>query len=402
MKGLKHHFKIADLIVGFLKGRLSIEEHEELRRWIEESEEHQELWKRLTNAEYLEEKLKQWKESDFEKLHLPLREEISVKRNLTGKWIRSGLKYAAVLVVALSIALGIRYFVQGTKDQPVEIVKTVKEDSVLPLGRVARLVLGNGKEVNLNDELEETILEEGGVKVHTGKSLLHYSAQSGNHSREVVYNTLIVPRGGEYQVTLSDGTKVWLNAASSLRYPTGFQGRERKVVLSGEAYFEVTPDKQHPFLIEAGTSNVQVLGTKFNYRTYPDDPVATIALAEGQVMVNQNEPGGVSKLLKPGYGAMIARGKGDIQIHKVNLEAELAWITGMFIFDNESLGSIMTRLSRWYDVDITYENGVDTLFHFTGRIQKYENISAILHLIELTEKVRFEVEGRVVKVKLYK
>ncbi len=402
MKGLKPHFKIADLIVGFLKRTLSQQEHEALRRWIEESEEHRELWQRLTNAEYLDEKLRQWKDADVEELILPLEEDFTTKKNRVGKWFRYGLKYAAVFLVVLGVAWGIRYFLPERKIQPLEIAETEKNEAVLPLGKVARLILSNGEEVNLNDKSVERILEDGNVKVHAGKSLLEYAAQSGNYSREMTYNTLIVPRGGEYQVTLSDGTRVWLNAASSLRYPTQFQGKERKVVLSGEGYFEVAPDKEHPFLIEAETSSVQVLGTKFNYKAYPDDPATTIALAEGQIIVKRNKKEKDEALLKPGYGAIINSGKDDIQIQKVNLESELAWINGMFIFDNESLGNIMKRLSRWYDVQITYENGVDTLFHFTGRIQKYENISAILHLIELTRKVKFEVEGREVKVALYK
>lgn len=402
MKGLKLQPDIADLIVGFLEGRLSAKELEKLERWVEENEEHRQLWKQLTNAAYLEAQLQHWRETVPGHFKIPVQEG-SPKREYTGKSrIRNALKYAAVIVAALGMAWGTRYLLQYPIKQPADNTQIIKKDSIMPLGKVARLVLGNGETVELTDNIGEILLEEGGVQVHNGKSMLHYVAQSGGGAKEVVFNTLLVPRGGEYQLTLSDGTKVWLNAGSSLRYPAQFPDDERRVVLSGEGYFEVAHDKKRPFSIEAGKARVRVLGTKFNFNAYPDDPTENIALAEGSVMVEQNGAEKEPTFLKPGYGAAVPGDKGSIRVHKVNLEAALAWKNGMFIFDNESLGSIMKKLSRWYDVSINYESGVDTLFHFTGRIQKYENITGILQLIELTGKVKFAVEGREVKVELHR
>ena len=203
-------------------------------------------------------------------------------------------------------------------------------------------------------------------------------------------------------VELSDGTKVWLNAASSLRYPTQFNGKERKVYLTGEAYFEVAKDAAHPFMVKADRMDVTVLGTKFNVSSYPDDPIQRTALAEGSVLINdagQLAENGDGVMLKPGYEAAIRKNGRRIHVNKVNMEAALAWKNGMFIFDGESLGSMMRKLSRWYNVEVKYDDGVDTLFHFTGRIRRYEDITGILRLIELTGKVGFTLKDHELHVK---
>ena len=159
-------------------------------------------------------------------------------------------------------------------------------------------------------------------------------------------------------------------------------------------------DAKRPFWVEAGKANVRVLGTKFNVNAYNDDDRERISLAEGSVLVEHINKSGSSALLEPGYGAEIEQNKNNILVYKVNLESVLSWKNAMFIFDDESLGSIMKKLSRWYNVDVKYEDGVDARFHFTGRIQRYQDISNILHLIEMTNKVKFEVKGRAVKVAL--
>jgi ferric-dicitrate binding protein FerR (iron transport regulator) len=190
-----------------------------------------------------------------------------------------------------------------------------------------------------------------------------------------------------------------LNAASSLRYPTRFTGKVRKVFLSGEAYFEVAEDERHPFVVDAGNTNVTVLGTKFNISSYTNDPGQKITLAEGSVLVNEkrnDKNKGV--VLKPGFEAVIRNNENNVRVNKANVEAALAWKNGMFIFDSESLGSLMRKLSRWYNVDVKYDDGVDTLFHFTGRIRRYEDIAGILHLIELTGKVKFSLRQHEIEI----
>lgn len=401
MKRLESPFEIAELVSRFLKGELSPDESEKLARWREESEVNRRLWRRLTDPDYLEDHLQYWRmQGGLSEYPEPWKTKIAGKANRRKVVFRTMRKYAAVVIIALAAGFFGWHFFSGLSRQYAinEHEADHRQVQIMPRGKVAQLVLGNGRVVDLTDSLGETLTEKDGTKVHNGSKMLYYTAAEENQGREV-YNTLIVPRGGEYRVTLSDGTKVWLNAASSLRYPTQFGGKERRVFLSGEGYFEVAKDENHPFTVEAGHARIKVIGTKFNVSAYEDDGRERIALAEGAVLVGGGINGGGQVVLKPGYGAVLKQGEEGIRVHPVNMEAALAWKNGLFVFDGESLGSIMKKLSRWYNVDIKYEDGVDTLFHFTGRIQRYENITGILHLIELTGKVHLEVQRHEVVVR---
>ena len=402
MKRSDHYFEIADLIGKSLQKELTREESEQLKAWIAESEEHRELWTRLTDPVYLESHLHNWNEGDKDLYWEHLVREVSERRSKRRVMVRKTMRYAAVLLPLIIIA-GTAWYVLGhrTGNSVIESTDPLAGVHIMPQGKVAQLVLGNGTIVNLNDSLNEAITEKDGTKVHNGSSALSYISGSLQSSGRAIYNTLITPRGGEYQVILSDGTKVWLNAASTLRYPTQFTGESRKVFLSGEAYFEVVKNSKHPFVVHAGATDITVLGTKFNVSAYPDEVFQKTTLAEGSVQINETGQGSVNNkgvLLKPGFEAVINMGTNNININKANVEAALAWKNGMFIFDSESLGSIMRELARWYDVKVKYDEGVDTSFHFTGRIKRYKNITGILYLVEMTKKVTFSVEGNEVEV----
>lgn len=391
----EQYFEIAGLIGKFLRDEVSPEEAARLEAWIAEDEEHKKLWERLTDPLYMEEGVQYWQDNRNKEINWKrLSGRISGKRPV----VRRMLRYAAVLLPFLLVCGAgwyfFRYQEQKSKDVP------VLASHILPQGKVAQLILANGKKINLTDSLPEAITEKDGTKVHNRLSTLSYV--SGDGHAKTLYNTLVTPRGGEYMVELSDGTKVWLNAASSLRYPTQFNGKERKVYLTGEAYFEVAKDAAHPFMVKADRMDVTVLGTKFNVSSYPDDPIQRTALAEGSVLINdagQLAENGDGVMLKPGYEAAIRKNGRRIHVNKVNIEAALAWKNGMFIFDGESLGSMMRKLSRWYNVEVKYDDGVDTLFHFTGRIRRYEDITGILRLIELTGKVGFTLKDHELHVK---
>lgn len=409
MKQPDSYFGIAELVTKFLMGELTPDESGKLQAWIAEREEHRKIWERLTNPAYIEKRLQYWNDRDKAAYWEMVKAEM-MKAEAGG---RSGqrriiflktMRYAAVLLPFLLI-FGIGgYLLRNREKKPVERTATLAGANIVPRGKVAQLVLGNGKIVNLNDSLQESITEKDGTKVRNRLSALSYASGRQQDNAPVIYNTLLTPRGGEYQVKLSDGTKVWINAASSLRYPTQFSGKEREVYLTGEAYFEVAKDEQHPFVVKAANTNVTVLGTRFNVAAYADDPPQKITLAEGSVRVadeagrppRERDNNGV--LLKPGEEAVLMKDDHNIRVNKANMEAALAWKNGMFVFDAESLGSLMRKLSRWYDIDVVYADGVDTLFHFTGRIQRDESINGILHLIELTGKVHFAIKGRQLEV----
>lgn len=406
MKQPGPYFEIAALITKFLEGKLSEEELAKLKDWVDKSKRHQKIWERLIDPDYLEHHLHFWENKNTAGYREQLEETLS-RRDGTSriislkKIIRKSLRYAAV-IIPLVLLCGAGWYLMNRRHKP-EVPnhqETLVGVHIMPLGKVAQLVLGNGKVVSLNDSLQETITEKDGTRVKNGSNAVSYSGGSQS-TREVVYNTLITPRGGEYEIVLADGTKVWLNAASSLNYPTQFSGKERKVSLNGEAYFEVAKDEKHPFVVNAGNTNVTVLGTEFDVSAYNDDPSQKVVLAEGAVMVNEvngsTDGRKTGVLLKPGFAAVI-KGNYPISVNKADVEAALGWKNGLFLFDGESLGSIMRKLSRWYNVEVKYNDGADTLFHFTGRIQRYENITGILKLIALTGKVKFGVIGKEVVV----
>lgn len=412
MKQRGSYFEIAELVTKFLEGKLSQDESEKLKAWINENEEHQRIWQRITDPVYLEKRLQYWENKNTDIHWKTLNAELS-RRSFTRRSIfHKTMKYAAI-ALPLLLVLGVGWYFLGQKEkkqQPVVQTATLTGVHILPKGKIARLVLGNGQVVNLNDSLHKTITEKDGTKVSNHGSTLHYLSHNQGKETKVIFNTLMTPRGGEYQIVLADGTKVWLNAASTLRFPTQFNDEERKVYLSGEAYFEVAPHPQPfspkgrggptPFIVNTGKMDVTVLGTKFNVSAYADDAKQIATLAEGAVRVKYGEGNKNSNgiLLKPGYEAVVTESNNKIQVNKANVKAALAWKNGLFIFNSETLGHIMRTLSRWYDVEVRYEDGVDTLLHFTGRIRKYKNITGILKKLEMTGKVQFNVEGKEVSV----
>ncbi len=401
-------FEIAELITRYLKGAVSADEEKRLNSWINENEAHQIFWERIKDPAYLEKKLEYWKGRGSKSYWKGLNGVLSNKPNKHKLLLRKTLRYAAVVFPFL-LALGAGwYFLKQNKGKEAIVKTNIETDSVqiYPKGKVARLVMGNGAVVQLTDSLKEIIKGNEGTKVSNRGSTLHYLINRQADGSKVVYNTLITPRGGEYQLVLADGTKVWLNAASSLRYPTTFSGEKREVYLTGEAYFEVAPltpkgELRKPFVVKTKKGEIKVLGTKFNVSAYEEDGKDITTLAAGAVRVtSQDKKGGVR--LRPGYEAVIKGNSDNIKVDKANIKTALAWKNGQFIFENEELGNIMRTLSRWYDVKVVYEEGVDSLLHFTGRIRKYENITDILEKLEKTHKIGFDVAGREVKVVWWK
>jgi ferric-dicitrate binding protein FerR (iron transport regulator) len=213
------------------------------------------------------------------------------------------------------------------------------------------------------------------------------SYQGGGKSSESVINTIRTPRGGQYQLTLSDGSVVWLNAASSLRFPANFTGNQRTVQLTGEAYFEVKPDAVRPFTVEVGDLRVAVTGTRFNVNAYPDENGILTTLAEGSVNVASN---GVSKALKAGQ-EILSEPDGKLKsVKTADLEAALGWKEGQFVFNGADVPSIMRQISRWYDVDVTY-SGTARKETFTGMVSRKSDISRVLRIME-AGGIRFKID----------
>jgi hypothetical protein len=307
---------------------------------------------------------------------------------LNPKW----LKVAAIITVFGTIAFYYAYRHDPASDQ--KKIAVCKSSEISPGSNKAILTQANGKTILLDSAANGILAKSGKTqvnKVNNGK--LVYNTLSHNNTDDenaLIYNTLTTPRGGEYQVVLPDGTHVWLNSSSSLSYPVEFAGNERRVKLTGEAYFEVAKNKDKPFYVNINDVQVRVLGTHFNITGYTDDHDLTTTLLEGAVRIDKADR---QCLLKPGQQAVVNNNTNLITVSKANISQAMAWKNGYFVFDDEDIASIMKRVSRWYDADIELKGNFGNQ-HFGGAFSKYKSINELLGNLEKIGKVHFKIEGR--------
>lgn len=292
---------------------------------------------------------------------------------------------AAILLIVVSAGLVLFY---NRADDNHEIVR----DDAAPGGNNAFLTLSDGKRIDLSKAKNGEIAEQAGIKVTklANGQLIYETSASASKSASNVVNTIETPRGGTYMIILPDGTKVWLNAASTLNYPTVFeQKKQRKVQLKGEAYFEVKHNASSPFLVETDQQTVEVLGTHFNINAYRDENNVSTTLLQGSVSVHA----GLSNLLiKPGEQSVLTHQK--LSVKPVDVEDVIAWKNGLFQFSDERLESVMRKLSRWYNVEVEYRDEHIKEIPLTGIITHFTNVSKVLRMLELTKQVRFKIEGK--------
>lgn len=311
---------------------------------------------------------------------------------------------SAILVI---LTIGIYYgFVHGSSKQVLAKQEnspvTIKKD-VRPGGNKAVLTLADGSIIILDSASNGMLSQQGNSQVQKlDNGLLAYTVNGKQITEKdaAFYNTISTPRGGQYQVTLSDGTMVWLNAASSIRFPVVFAGADRKVEITGEVYFEVARNKNMPFKVKANASEIEVLGTHFNVNAYNDEASIKTTLLEGMVKVTVPTLAGNQqpKFLQPGQQSSINK-EGRIQVFDdADTEEVMAWKNGRFQFKSSDLRSILRQIARWYDVDIEYKGNVD--LHFTGQLTRNQNVSKVFEKLVLTDEVRvhFEVDGKKVIV----
>lgn len=306
------------------------------------------------------------------------------------RWFR--LTAAAAVLIALAAGSYI-YFAPGKKET-IATIQPNQIDIAPPSTNKAVLTLSNGTKIEIDSIDNGMIALQGNVRII--KQSNGEITYAGSDAKEVSYNTLDVPRGSKpLSLTLSDGSQVWLNVGSSLTYPTAFTGKQRKVKISGEAYFEIAHNAKMPFIVQHDDVTVSVLGTHFNVNTYEDETEERITLLEGSVRVNKKM---VSQLLKPGQQATIINKISDIKVlDNVNMDEVIAWKNGKFKFvENTDIGPIMRQISRWYNVDIEYKGRVNQ--RFWGSISKDVNVSRVLEILEATGGVKFKVEGNKITV----
>ena len=306
------------------------------------------------------------------------------------------IRVAAAAVILITLGAAAFLYLKNTSETT--LAKTDNKqliNDVAPGGNKAVLTLADGSEIILDNAQNGALSQQGNTKIlKLDAGQLSYTTDGTKTNGEVLYNTIATPRGGQYQIILPDGSTVWLNAASSLRFPTAFVGKQRTVELTGEAYFEVTKKTSMPFNVKVNDMDVQVLGTHFNVMAYTEEDAVRTTLLEGAVKVTK---GAAVGLLKPGQQAKLNKTAGNIKISEADVEEVMAWKNGLFLFNNEGIKTIMRQISRWYDVDISFEGNIPDK-NFTGQISRNNNLSQVLKMLELTKEAHFKITGKKIAV----
>jgi ferric-dicitrate binding protein FerR (iron transport regulator) len=308
--------------------------------------------------------------------------------------------YGAAAAVSLFAIAGITYLSLHKKAATPALAVSGKK-LIAPGSNKAMLILGDGTSIELAAAKPGDIARQGDYKIiKLDSSVLSYhrsNPASATGDGKIVYNTISTPRGGQYQVILPDGTHVWLNSASSLKFPTTFTGKSRQVALSGEAYFEVTKNKSIPFIASVGNMQVNVLGTHFNIMAYTDEAAIKTTLLEGSVkLVN----GKNSALIKPGEQGSLGKETDGFRVSTANIDEVMAWKEGKLRFDEMDIHAIMRQIARWYDVEITYAGDLSGI-NLSGAIPRKEYASELLKALEMTQRVQFDMQGNKIIVKPY-
>ena len=374
--------KIRDLLVREKWDELTADERQMLEEWRQEEESHEQLYRRLAEPGALRRHFDELAAVDTERAlayNLKLLQRYALRRV-----VRWSLPYAAVV----AIVAGVWLLCPRTESQP-RVTETIEK--IEPGIRRAELVLADGSAVELLPDMQKT-LESEQEKVVIAGNTVDYTGSDEN-SMPVSQHLIRTPCGGEYSLTLADGTKVWLNAMSELKYPTRFNGNTRCVELKGEAFFEVKPDAQRPFYVKIDNYEVKVLGTSFNVKAYDDDDSWATTLCIGKVEMTDVHTRESIELL-PGRQAVCDRQTGNVEVKEVDILPYVTWKEGHFLFKNQSLEKIMDIMARWYDVSVEFQDESIRNLHFTGDIKRHANFSIILKALTSSVNVNYKLNGR--------
>ncbi len=382
--------RLAYLFDCFISSECSIEEENEFMNLLDKSESGEavkNLIDRLFENGNMEQQMPENVSAAILKKILKKDEAAVVpfeKKNQNFSW----MKVAAMIVLFISATYLYIRNNDNTKSVKNIIATTEKPLPLTPGGNHAVLTMADGTKILL-DSLENGKIQHRNLNISKKNGLLVFNASSDNTSESLSYNTLSTPRGVQYKVILADGSEVWLNASSSLRFPTVFKGVKREVELKGEGYFEIAKNKEKPFYVKVGDMTIKVLGTHFNVSAYSDDNAIKTSLLEGSVKITKGKAEG---LLKPGEQGILIKNKENLEIKKVDLEEVMSWKNGVFQFKGADIMTIMNEISRWYDVDVNYSGKVPVR-HFEGKISRDAALSDVLKILELSN-VKFRVEGK--------
>lgn len=389
----KQSYHIAELISQYLAETITPEELEELNNWRKASPEHEALLQTICDRKHIEQYVSlhsQFNNNEgWEKTNNKIRK--AKKREIISKLSQC----AALIAIPLAIGLFIAHWNYQPEYQ--DSVATISDRGcyILPGEKKAILTLDNGKVVDLKAAKDTQLKEEDGTAIQINSSALNYkTSDQGAEVEKKVYNKVEIPRGGEYSLTLSDGTKVYLNSMSSLRFPVQFAGSKRVVELQGEGYFEVSKNGK-PFIVKTQGTAVEVLGTTFNISAYEGESYQA-TLVTGSVKIHTQ---GNSYLLTPSEQACIAPETNKVTIQKVDTQLYTSWIQGKIYFKDQRLEDIMNTLGRWYDISVTYQNAGTKNLRFGCNVDRCKEITPFLDLLERTGKVSIITNGKNINIK---
>ena len=378
---MKEAFEIARIIQKSLKGRLSESEEKLLSDWRKVSDENEHAFQRMISEDFYTVGMEKLETYDY---------RVAYGRFLQKKYQRRRkrrflISMARVAAVALPFVMAVVLYV-GLNREEEQTLRPSLASNILPGTSKAVLTLANGQMIPLGKETTDSTIITDGTQISASGSGITYA--DGGESEAVVYNKLDIPRGGEFCLTLSDGTRVWLNSETSIQYPVVFGTKERRVFIQGEAYFEVAKDAKKPFTVQFMSSSVTVLGTSFNIRAYPEEKQSQTTLAEGSVRIYSP---GSSMLLKPGEQAEVKALSGEMVKKEVDVKTFTSWKNGRF--EQEPLENIMRTLERWYDIRVIFRDEGAKRISLSGNLKRYGDFSQVMNMLQMTGDVRFELHG---------
>lgn len=387
----KNQKPIIRLLLKVFTGLATDDEQEEVKIWRASSEANEQTFQEIETSLFTGDSSGMEMQADVTGAYWRVRQKCKQRRQQrVRRWI-GGIAASLLLPIVVSI-----FFLSRSARVPEQentIAMNIVAPPILPGEAKAELLLADGSSIHLQGENPDSLSEQG-TSIITGQHGLSYEQKESID--RLVYNTLRIPRGGEYTLTLEDGTVVYLNSESQLQYPIQFVGNERRVYLSGEAYFEVKKDAGRPFIVATQKTKVEVLGTSFNLRSYEDEEAVAATLVEGKVRFVAEDGGQVS--LKPGEQGVWSE-KGQLTKQEVDTYLYTAWKDGNFVFRKQPLEEVMRVIARWYDIDYYFIDASQSKITFTGNVRRYDNFCKILEMLELAGGTRFEIQGKSVFIR---
>ncbi|WP_372640275.1 FecR family protein [Ancylomarina sp.] len=390
MKETKEHILLAELLVKEVTNKLSDDEKEQLNPFLLDENKKQ-MIDSARESIILHSQKKHYKDFDIETARQKIEWKIKFKKKSKMRRLYNAARLAAVLALPIAITTYMTVtFFELNESQYAQVPINIKKGEAKAI-----LYLSDGSSVDLDTKKISQIEEADGSLILKDSTGLNYTNQSNEIiDAEIQENVVVTPAGGEYQLTLSDGTKVWMNALSEIRYPVKFSGDSRKVAVSGEVFFDVAKNKDKPFYVSVGDVDIKVLGTQFNVMAYPDEENIETTLVEGSVrlMSERFDKTQTEVDLVPGHKANFNRSTKAVEITTVNTDIYTAWKDGKFVFESANLDDIMRKLERRYNVKVFFENQDMKNLRFSARLSRYGNIEDVLYKMEQTTSVKFIVK----------